>query len=223
MSVKSNQNLPKKIWMGLVTFLSLVVCLLTWRVFISGDTVYQGVEIVMPYMKHQLETSAFSFFIHFIFAPLALLVMPLQFMPVIRKKYIGLHRWLGRAYVIAVIFGGIGGMLMAFNTDSGQISAVGFGTLAFLWVLFTVLAWVAIRKKNIDEHKRWMMRSASLTFAAITLRIFTPIGLILDEAGLFPFTWTYIFVAWHWVITWAVAEWWMARYWPKRKAQAEAA
>ena len=223
MSVKSNQDITKKIWMGFVAFASVGVCILTWQVFVAGETIYEGIEIVMPHMLGQINASAFSFYIHFIFAPLALLVMPFQFWAGIRRKSLGLHRWLGRAYVIAVLVGGVGGMLMSFNTESAHITAVGFGILAFLWIYTTVRAYMAIRNKDINEHKRWMLRSASLTFGAVTLRVMVPLGQMLDEAGLVPFEYVYTFTAWHWGVILPLVEWWIIRNWPYRDARKQAA
>ena len=42
------------------------------------------------------------------------------------------------------------------------------------------------------RHERWMIRSFSLTFAAVTLRLYIPIGMI---AG-FPFNQAYVAIAW---------------------------
>jgi Predicted membrane protein (DUF2306) len=48
---------------------------------------------------------------------------------------------------------------------------VGFGTLALAWLLTAALAFARARQQRFDEHRAWMMRSYSLTFAAATARL----------------------------------------------------
>jgi hypothetical protein len=53
-------------------------------------------------------------------------------------------------------------------------------------------AFLAIRGRAIDEHKKWMVRNFSLTFAAVTLRLYIPAAVI---AGV-DFGVAYAIIAW---------------------------
>ena len=77
--------------------------------------------------------------------------------------------------------------------------------LAVLWLFTAGAAYVRIRAKQIESHKRWMIRNYALTFAAVTLRLWL-IGL-QALAGV-PQLEAYITVAWiSWVPNLLVAEW----------------
>jgi uncharacterized membrane protein len=136
----------------------------------------------------------------------ALFVMPFQFWSRLRVRRTAIHRWTGRLYVLAVFLGGVSGLVMATRTITGPASGVGFFILAILWVATTAMALFHARNRNITAHKRWMIRSASLTFAAVTLRIMLGLSQV---AGL-PFEASYTAIAWLcWVPNLIAAEWWL--------------
>ena len=83
-------------------------------------------------------------------------------------------------------------------------SASGFLVLALLWVAFTLQAVFAARSGDYKSHRRWMLRSAALTFAAVTLRI---IMVPLLASG-WTVAETYDITAWgSWVLNLCILEW----------------
>jgi hypothetical protein len=86
--------------------------------------------------------------------------------------------------------------------------------LAFLWVATAALAYVRIRAYDIESHRRWMIRNYSLTFAAVTLRLWIPFLMI---AG-YDFSVVYPTVAWlAWVPNLIIAEIIANKIIPKRQ------
>jgi len=134
----------------------------------------------------------------------AMAVGPWQLNTRLRGRAIGVHRWMGRAYVVAVLIGGAGALVLAPLSQEGLVTHVGFALLAVLWIGATVQAYRFIRAGELDAHRRWMIRSFSLTLAAVTLRIWLPLEL---AAGI-PFHDAYQLVSWVcWVPNLVVAEW----------------
>ena len=113
--------------------------------------------------------------VHVAGAATALLVSPLQLIPRIRRGMPALHRWLGRIYVLSCTVGGIAGVPLAFGSAAGPIATAGFGLLAVAWLVTTLRGWRAGFGKRIADHRAWMIRSFSLTYAAVTLRIYLAI------------------------------------------------
>jgi uncharacterized membrane protein len=114
--------------------------------------------------------------VHIGASAIALMLGPLQFLRTIRATAPSVHRWIGRFYVSACFAGGLAGGAIAMYSSSGPIAGAGFLSLAVLWLLFTGLALTAAMQHNFQVHERWMIRSFALTFAAVTLRIYLPIG-----------------------------------------------
>jgi hypothetical protein len=65
------------------------------------------------------------------------------------------------------------------GTTAGPIAATGFGLLAVIWIYVTAQGWLTARARRFDEHRRWMIRSFALTFAAVTLRLYMPASMAM--------------------------------------------
>lgn len=115
---------------------------------------------------------------------------------------------MGRTYVVAVLIGGLGALRLAVVSQHGWVTHLGFGLLAILWLFSTTRAYIAIRSRDEARHKEWMIRSYSLTFAAVTLRIYIPLSL---AAGI-PDAQAYQAISWLcWVPNIVLAEWLVRR------------
>lgn len=190
---------------GLFWLLCIAIALVTLRVIPLGlATAFAG-------MERQL-THLFPFWTHIMAASLALLVMPFQFWTRLRTRRSTIHRWTGRIYVLAVLFAGLSGLVMSTRTMTGPASGVGFFLLALFWLFTTYMAYAKARARDFTAHKRWMIRSAALTFAAVTLRIY----LGLSQLAGFPIDTFYSLIAWAcWVPNLLLVLWW-----EQRRAQA---
>ena len=84
-----------------------------------------------------------------------------------------IHRTLGKVYLIAVSIGSAGAFYLAFTIPVRYFPyAIGLGSLATAWVLTSGMAYIAIRRGAIAQHREWMIRSYAVTFAFVTFRIF---------------------------------------------------
>lgn len=129
-----------------------------------------------------------------------------QFVPAWRRKTLGVHRWIGRTYVVSCLIGGISGVILAFGSHVGPVATLGFGLLGVCWITVNNLGWRAGVQRQFDAHRRWMIRSWALTLAAVTLRIYLPLVMIF---GL-PFEPWYQAIAFlAWVPNLVLAELWL--------------
>jgi len=181
---------------------TIAVALVSWRFVILG------MDTAFPAMMHQLNSSRLMFYIHVAASPLALLIMPFQLSAKFRAARPDLHRWFGRTYLFTVLLGGTSGLAIALSVDGGPVIQAGFFFLSVFWLATTMRAYVSIRAGRIADHRAWMIRSAALTFAAVTLRLWLPAQLV---AGI-PYEIAYAIVAWlAWVPNLIVAEYLLRR------------
>jgi uncharacterized membrane protein len=110
--------------------------------------------------------------LHVAGAAIALLLSPLQLLPNLRARAPRLHRWLGRLYVLGCTMGGVAGGALAWGSTAGPAANLGFGVLALTWLVTTTLGWLSAMRGQLTAHRAWMVRSFSLTYAAVTLRIY---------------------------------------------------
>ena len=134
----------------------------------------------------------------------ALAIGPWQLNSRLRARAINWHRWMGRGYVVAVLVGGLAALPLAARSQAGLVAHIGFGLLAILWLTATALAYFRIRAGDRVSHREWMIRSYSLTLAAVTLRVYLPLSQV---AGI-PFADAYQAIAWIcWMPNLVMAEW----------------
>jgi len=81
-----------------------------------------------------------------------------------------LHRALGKLYVGVVAVASIAGFYLALMIPGNAPYASGLFFLCVAWVVTTSMAMLAIRRRNVPQHREWMMRSYAVTFAFVTFR-----------------------------------------------------
>lgn len=109
-------------------------------------------------------------------AALALIIGPFQFIRARNGRRAGWHRASGPVYVAACLVAAPAGLVLAVGSSAGPIAATGFGLLAVIWFYVNIRGLNAVLKGRYAEHGRWMTRSYALTFAAVTLRLYLPLG-----------------------------------------------
>lgn len=194
--------MTRRILTAVAAFFSVSIALASYR-FLA-----LGLNDAFPEMVIHLDTARLAFVGHIVAAPIALATAVFQLMPRLRARRPALHRTMGRVYGLAILVAGLSALVMALNPNGGLLASLGFGALAILWIGFTTIGITRARAKDFTAHRRWMIRSFALTFAAVTLRLelipLTIMGMSYDEA----ITWlAYL----SWLPNLAVAEWVLRR------------
>jgi len=83
-----------------------------------------------------------------------------------------LHHVLGRVYGAGVLVGVAGGAYMALTIPPGSFGyASGLFMLSVAWFITTGMAIVAVRRGDFAQHRDWMLRSYTVTFAFVLFRL----------------------------------------------------
>jgi uncharacterized membrane protein len=133
-----------------------------------------------------------AFYVHISFAGVALLLGWTQFNPKRRQKNPALHRNLGKIYVVSALVGSVAGICIGFFATGGIVAASGFISLGLIWFATTLIAYLDIRNRKVESHKKMMVFSYAACFAGVTLRIWLPIL----ESSIGDFTIAYRVTAW---------------------------
>ena len=111
--------------------------------------------------------------VHIVGGTIALLSGPIQLWLGIADRRIDLHRKLGIVYIVGVAIGASGAFWLAAHPSFGWVYGAGLGSMATAQVITTILAFVAIKRSVIEQHKEWMIRSYVVTFSFVTYRLFS--------------------------------------------------
>lgn len=184
-----------------MTFLSVGVALYAAVLYVFFPL---GVAL-HPDMRAAFEAHPTGIYAHVFASILALAIGPFQFLARIREKHIRLHRWMGRVYLgVGVLVGGVAGLYMSQFAHGGPLGQLGFGALALAWLYTGARAFDAVRRGEITDHRRWMIRNYALAFAAVTLRIYLPASMLAGA----DFALAYGIIAWAcWLPNLVFAEW----------------
>jgi uncharacterized membrane protein len=87
------------------------------------------------------------------------------------KRTGNLHKALGRIYVSAIAVGVPAGFLLALSIPDHLDYKMGVIGLDLAWALTTSMGMLAIKRRDIPQHRAWMMRSYTVTFGFAAYRI----------------------------------------------------
>ena len=108
-------------------------------------------------------------------AVVALLTAPWQFWSGYRRMPMAVHRWTGRIFVATVAVGSVSAFYLSLTTTFGWAFGLGTISLNLAWIATTAMAYYAIRQRQIELHKQWMIRAYVVTFAFVVIRLFNDV------------------------------------------------
>ena len=171
----------------LITILALLIGVYPMVHFISNEPF--GLLTTKPLLVLQNPRWQLAFYLHIIFSGVALLIGWIQFE---KGRLRAFHRKIGYVYILSVMVGAISGIYIAFSATGGLITSIGFITLGICWFYVTAVGYYKIISGKIHKHKAYMKYSYALCFAAVTLRLWLPLLVLIFE----DFILSYQIVAW---------------------------
>lgn len=101
---------------------------------------------------------------------MALLFGAMQFSDRIRRRYIHIHRCIGRLYIAGTFVAAPVAIWMAFINSPWFLV---FFTIVqgTIWMLFTLFAYLCIRRGAIHSHREWMTRSYAIVLIFLEGRV----------------------------------------------------
>ncbi|WP_201761137.1 MULTISPECIES: DUF2306 domain-containing protein [unclassified Nonomuraea] len=180
MTTASTMGRRRRTLWGLMAVSAIGIAAFAVPPYLSGDPANSNLAINPDATLHFL-----SLVVHAVPSGLALLIGPLQFLTPLRDRHPRLHRIAGRVYMVSVVCGSLAALFAATFSVSGFPAQVAFYVLTAAWLYSLVQAYRCIRRGEARLHRIWMIRNYALTFAAVTLRVYLVIGMVLSK----QYTW----------------------------------
>lgn len=183
--------LHRAVWPTLV-FLILVAVVV--RISVDGPNVVAGTVPPEDAYEHRYASHWILAYAHILPGVVYLLGAPLQLSQRFRQRHLSRHRRLGRVVLAAGITSGVlaivFGTLFAFGGPIETSATIVFGAY---FVAALLLAYAAIRRRDVLAHRRWMIRAFAIGLAIATIRIwiglFQGFGLLSLEDSFGPAFW----------------------------------
>lgn len=150
-----------------------------WILFLCAGTIYQYINFKHDTYFIHLKQAAVAtgwylpaFYCHIFSSSIILLAGFFQFSKTVYNNR-PLHKALGKLYVFGVLFfAAPGAYIMTLYINRGMFVFASFFIQNTLWVVFTLLAFLLVRKGKVDAHIKMMHRSYALAFGAVMLRFY---------------------------------------------------
>jgi hypothetical protein len=160
----------------------------------------------------QFAAKSIETLVHIVPALALVILIPFQFSRTFRARHLRAHRWMGRVAMLLSLVIGISGLVLIRHPVAGasEVAAILFFDTLFLMAL--VKAYVHIRRKEVAQHREWMIRAMSVAVGVATVR---PImGVFFATSRMTGMTPHDFFGIAFWIgftATYAVGEWWIRR------------
>lgn len=114
-----------------------------------------------------------SIFSHMVAGGLITLLVPLQLVAPLRRRFPRLHRWSGRLIVLAAILTAIGGLIYIAlrGTIGGAVMNAGFMLYGSLMLLAATQTILHARAGRITQHNAWALRLFWLVLGSWLYRV----------------------------------------------------
>lgn len=101
------------------------------------------------------------------------ILLPLQFLPGMRRRYMHLHKLSGRLLFVLLLIGDITALSIARVSFGGSIDTqVATVFLSSITSFSIYKAWTSIRSLRIDQHRAWVIRTWTYAGVILSLRLF---------------------------------------------------
>ncbi len=134
--------------------------------------------------------------VHGITGAVALCLAPFQFSSRLRRRYIQLHRIMGRVYIACTAIAAPAAIpIAAILGPAVVVPAAALQSLG--WIVTTATALYCIRAGRVEQHREWMLRSYPFAMVFVVVRVLVAIPAIdrMGELGLVMSVWSTIAVA----------------------------
>lgn len=98
------------------------------------------------------------------------------------------HKTAGYTYLVAGSLTSISALLRSLDTE--HTPGLATGTLAVVWLMFSAMAFRAIRNRRIDQHRAWMIRSYVAAWTFVFCRFWTRVMPSELQGGETDMIWT---------------------------------
>jgi hypothetical protein len=124
---------------------------------------------------------------------LTLALGPLQFLAPWSRTRPRWHRWAGRVYIGGILIACVGATGLIATSPAPFAIRSAFAMTALAWLTTALVAMIAIRRRQVWLHRRWMICNYLVTLSPITFRILLQAHL---QLGLPPSPETIAFMLW---------------------------
>lgn len=167
----SSHWIARALWSAVIVLATIGIAAVVSRMLNLAHVVEPAVDPGADVLEAGFARHPVLTMIHIVPGLLFMVLGPLQFVRRIRSRHLRLHRWFGRVFVASGVVIGITALAMSFLMAIGganETAATTFFAILFLFALGK--AFLHIRRREIAQHREWMIRTFAIGLAIATIR-----------------------------------------------------
>ncbi|HLJ45362.1 MAG TPA: DUF2306 domain-containing protein [Bryobacteraceae bacterium] len=152
------------LWTATILLAAIGIASVIRRLLLLPETSSTGFD--SGFARHPVLTT-----VHIIPGLLFMILGPLQFVRKLRVRHPRVHRWSGRVFMVVGLIIGGSALVIAPQIAIGGVNET-VATLLFgmFFLVALIKAFLYIRKRNVAQHREWMIRAFAIGLAVATIR-----------------------------------------------------
>jgi uncharacterized membrane protein len=171
--MEDNAKTPRILWSAVIFLAFIGVAVVVRRTLVLLDPArFAGNFAPARALDDVFAQYRTTTLVHIIPGFLFMVLGPLQFVKSIRARHLNFHRWSGRIFVASSLVIGLTALWMSLAVPAigGLNQAVATLLFAILFLFSLVKAFRHIRRREIPQHREWMLRAYAIGLAVATIR-----------------------------------------------------
>ena len=162
----------RAIWVAIGLLLAIMAVFIGLRLATDVPNVLSGAVPDESEFESRYAAYPWLAYIHILPGALYLSLAPFQLWRGFRNRNLKRHRRIGRVALVAGLTSGVFGVLFGFFQSFGGTLQASASVVFGVWfVTALLLAYRAVRRRDITTHRRWMIRAFAVGLAVGTIRI----------------------------------------------------
>lgn len=159
----------RRLWISLVILCAIGAAAATRRIVALGSASPAGTSEFAGLDAHFADKAPLTQ-LHVVPSLLFVLLVPLQFVRSLRRRYPRFHRWTGRLIMGLGVVMGISALWLSARPVGGVVEGTATILFGSLFLLSLGLAWVHIRNGRVELHREWATRMVAIALGVATTR-----------------------------------------------------
>ena len=162
----------RAIWATIGILLLIMAVFIGLRLATDVPSVLSGELPDVSEFQYRYAAYPWLAYAHILPGAVYLSLAPFQLWRGFRNRNLRRHRRIGRVALVAGMTSGVFGVLFGFFQSFGGTLQASASVVFGLWFLTAlIVAYRAVRRRNITTHRRWMIRAFAVGLAVGTIRI----------------------------------------------------
>ena len=162
----------RAIWVAIGLLLVIMAVFIGLRLATDVPNVLSGAVPDESEFESRYAAYPWLAYIHILPGAVYLSLAPFQLWRGFRNRNLKRHRRIGRVALVAGLISGVFGVLFGFfQSFGGTLQASASVVFGAWFVTALLLAYRAVRRRDITTHRRWMIRAFAVGLAVGTIRI----------------------------------------------------